>query len=458
MEHCFMQLSVIILAAGEGKRMKSSLPKVLHCLAGRPLLDYVLKIAEQLKADKTYVIHGHHGEKILEAFSDSPITWVEQAELLGTGHAVMQVLPFLQDNQQVLILSGDVPFIAATTLKKLINVAGENAIGWLTAQVADPFGLGRVVRDENGKPIAIVEEKDTTSEQKKIKEINSGICVIPAKYLKEWLPQLKNNNAQKEYYLTDLFAMAVENGVNIATAQPQSITEVLSVNDKIQLSQLERTVQKQKAQAYMQEGLTLLDPDRFDVRGELTFGKDVIVDVNVIIEGKVKLGSNCRIGSNVILKDTVIGDGAIIKANTIIEEAEIGAECEIGPFARVRPGTKLAHKARLGNFVETKKVHVGEGSKINHLSYIGDAEVGKGVNIGAGTITCNYDGVNKHKTEIGDGAFIGSTTQLVAPVKIGKGATIGAGSTITTDTPADKLTLSRAKQVTMEDWKKPEKY
>ena len=452
-----MSLNIVILAAGKGKRMHSALPKVLHGIAGKPILEHVVNVAQKLKADKIFVIYGHQGDVVQEQLKAFPITWVEQKQQLGTGHAVLQALPFLDDTGRTLVLYGDVPLIAESTLENLLNSTPENEVGWLTAIVENPFGLGRIIRNARGTPKAIVEEKDANDIQKAIKEINTGICVFSNKYLKTWLPDLKNNNKQGEYYLTDLFAKAVEEKVKIHTSNATSMDEILGVNTKAQLAYLERVWQKNNAKKYMQAGLTLRDPNRFDVRGHLTFGQDVIIDVNVVIEGNVSLGDHCMIGPNVILRNVTIADHVTIKANSVIEDSIIDDECIIGPFARIRPKTHLKKKAKIGNFVEVKKSEIGEGTKVNHLSYIGDSIIGKKVNVGAGTITCNYDGAFKHQTVIKDNCFIGSCTQFVAPVTVGAGATIGAGSTITNDAPEGKLTIARSRQVTIESWDRPKK-
>lgn len=452
-----MVLSVAILAAGKGVRMKSDVPKVLHCLAGRPMLEHVVLTAKEIGAEQIYVIHGDQGEMVKEGLNHLDVTWVEQKNPRGTADAVKQMLPLLNPKHHLLVLYGDVPLISAKTLQRLISRTPKDAIGWLTDDVTDPKDLGRIVRDDDGNPVAIVEEKDATPTQKAINEINTGICLVPAKYLHAWIPEIKSNNAQKEYYLTDIFKMAVDHGVSITTISPFSSLETRGVNNNVQLAYLERIYQHHRAEKFMTYGLTIIDPRRFDVRGTLRFGKDVIIDVNVVIEGDVTIGKNSYIGPNVILKNAKIGQNVEIKANSVIEDAEIGPECVVGPFARLRPGAKLSKRAKIGNFVEVKKSVIGEGSKVNHLTYIGDAEIGRNVNVGAGTITCNYDGVNKFKTTIEDDVFIGSNTALVAPVTLEKSATIGAGSVITQKAPKNKLTLSRAKQMVIDRWKRPTK-
>lgn len=451
-----MTLSTVILAAGQGKRMLSQTPKVLHRLAGKPLLEHVVNTTQSLdNTNPAIIIYGHDGEKVQHALSHLNVKWAHQAEQLGTGHAVQQALPHLNDAQRVLVLYGDVPLISTATLKKLIASTPADAIGILTAIFPNPTGLGRIIRDTKNQIIGIVEEKDATEAQRKITEINSGIYLIPAALLKKWLPTLSNHNAQKEYYLTDIISLAVQDKIAIHSLQPESFAEVLGVNDRLQLAMLERHYQMQQAEKFMLRGVTFYDPARFDLRGELITGQDVTIDINVIIEGSVKIGNHCVIGANTILRNVIIGDNTEIKANSVIDGAEIANNCVIGPFARIRPGTILSAHAHIGNFVEIKNSTVGASSKINHLSYIGDSEVGKHVNIGAGAITCNYDGVNKHRTIIGDNAFVGSNSQLVAPITIGEGATIGAGSTITRDAPAHQLTISRSAQKTIENWQRP---
>lgn len=452
-----MPLSVAILAAGKGVRMKSDIPKVLHNLAGQPLLEHVVRVAEALKADKIYVVYGDGGEKVHNRLSHLKVQWVEQKMQKGTADAVKQVLPLLNPKHRLLVLYGDVPLISKETLKRLIERTPQDAIGWLTDEVKFPGDLGRIVRDDDGNPVAIIEAKDATEEQKSINEINTGICLLPAKYLHAWIPEIKNCNAQNEFYLTDIFAMAVKHGVNITTVSPDSSFETLGVNNNVQLAYLERVFQRQQAENYMHNGLTLLDPSRIDVRGNLTFGKDVVIDVNVIMEGDVVIGKSCYIGPNVILNNVNIGNNVEIKANSILEESEVNDDCVVGPFARLRPGTTLMKKAKVGNFVEVKKSVIGEDSKASHLTYIGDTKIGKHVNIGAGTVTCNYDGQNKSETLIEDNVFIGSNSSIVAPLTIGKNATIGAGSVITQDTPPGKLTLARSRQVTINHWKRPVK-
>ncbi len=453
------KLGVVILAAGQGTRMRSKLPKVLHKLAGRSLLGRVIDTAKRLDPACIVVVHGHGGETVRQAFADdATLTWVEQAKQLGTGHAVRQAMPALTGMDRVLVLYGDVPLVSEETLARLIEARDDSALALLTVDLEDPHGYGRIVRDDNDDVMAIVEQKDANPLQLSIREINTGILIASFGPLKGWLEQLGNDNAQGEYYLTDIVELAVRTGVHVHAAQPEDPLEVMGVNDRVQLAELERHHQRIKAERLMRAGVTLRDPARFDVRGELSCGVDVEIDVNVLCEGRVELGDGVRIGANCVIRDSRIGDGVEILPNSIIEGAEIGAESRIGPFARLRPEARLADHVHVGNFVEIKKSDVASASKINHLSYIGDTTIGTRVNIGAGTITCNYDGANKHRTEIGDDVFVGSDTQLVAPVKVGNGATIGAGSTITRDTPADALTLCRAtEQRTVKGWKRPVK-
>jgi len=451
-----MALGVVILAAGQGTRMKSALPKVLHQLADRPLLQHVIDTARTLDPARIVVVYGHGGELVRERITDDDLIWAAQAEQLGTGHAVQQAIPYLEGLDQVLVLYGDVPLTRSETLQGLLNEAG-SGFGLLTVELDNPSGYGRVERDTEGKVIRIVEQKDASPEQLAIREINTGIMAIPEGRLHEWLGKLENNNAQGEYYLTDVLAMAVDDGMEIAVSQPVDPDEAEGVNNKRQLAGLERAWQRRAADVLMDGGLTLRDPDRFDLRGELTHGRDCVIDVNVIVEGKVTLGEDVNIGANTVLRNVTIGDGVTIRENCVLEDAHIGPDSQVGPFSRLRPGAELVGGAHVGNFVEIKKSTIGLGSKVNHLTYVGDSEIGSGVNIGAGTITCNYDGANKHKTIIGDNAFIGSNTALVAPVTVGTGATIGAGSTIGKDAPADQLTVTRARQTSIPGWTRPVK-
>src|SRR3989338_4666666 len=449
-------LEIVILAAGQGKRMYSDMPKVLHSLAGKPLLAHVLDTARALKPAAIHVVYGHGGEQLRAAFPHAEIKWAHQAEQKGTGHAVAQAMPKVADQATVLVLYGDVPLIRPQTLRELLSAAG-NGLALLTAELADPAGYGRILRDSDGQVTRIVESKDASAAEAKVREVNTGFLAAPAGKLRKWLAGLRNHNAQGEYYLTDIISMAVSEKVAIATRAPRDISEILGVNSKQELAQVERLHQKQQAEKLMQQGVTLRDPARLDVRGELTCGRDVVIDVNVIFEGKVSLGDRVQVGPNNVLRDCSVGNDTIIHPNCVIEDSTIGSECRIGPFTRLRPGVQIADKVHLGNFVEVKKSQVGTGSKINHLSYVGDTTVGKNVNIGAGTIVCNYDGANKHPTRITDNAFIGSNTALVAPVNVGAGATIGAGSVITKEAPAGELTLTRAPQVTKPGWKRPVK-
>ncbi|WON72662.1 bifunctional UDP-N-acetylglucosamine diphosphorylase/glucosamine-1-phosphate N-acetyltransferase GlmU [Nitrosospira sp. Is2] len=451
------KLNIVILAAGLGKRMHSALPKVLHPLAGKPLLAHVLDAARALSPQQICVVFGHGGEAVPKAVGGEDLICVRQEPQLGTGHALMQALPHLDEEGATLVLYGDVPLTSIETLKKLISTAAGETFALLTVELTNPSGYGRIVRNDTGAVIAIVEEKDATESQRKIREINTGIMVIPNRYLPGWLHKLENNNAQKEYYLTDVVAMAVRDGITIEAAQPAHDWETTGVNSKAQLADLERIYQGEYARKLLEQGVTLADPSRIDIRGQLSCGRDVTIDVGCIFEGDVQLGDRVRVGAYTILKDATVEAGSAIAPFSLIEAAEIGKDCRIGPYARIRPGTRLDDEVHIGNFVEVKNSAIAAGSKANHLSYIGDAVIGRRVNIGAGTITCNYDGANKHQTIIEDNVFVGSDTQLVAPVKVTQGSTIGAGSTITRDTPPETLTLSRAKQMSIEGWKRPVK-
>jgi bifunctional UDP-N-acetylglucosamine pyrophosphorylase / glucosamine-1-phosphate N-acetyltransferase len=452
-----MSLEVVILAAGQGKRMYSRLPKVLHDLGGKSLLGRVLDTARGLGPRAIHVVYGHGGEQVRAAFTGETVNWALQAEQKGTGHALAQALPAIADAATVLVLYGDVPLIRAETLRALAQAAGPQALGLLTATLPQPGAYGRIVRDGAGKVQRIVEAKDATPAELAVREINTGFLAAPAARLKQWVSRLGNNNAQGEYYLTDVIAMAVADGLTISTPQAAAEWEILGVNSKTELAQLERTHQLNQADALLKQGVTLRDPARFDLRGELVCGRDVTIDVNVVIEGRVTLGDGVKIGPNNVLRNVTLGDGTEVQPNCVLEDAVIGRDCRIGPFARVRPETNIADRAHVGNFVEIKKSEIGEGSKVNHLTYVGDTTVGRDVNVGAGTITCNYDGANKHRTVIGDNAFIGSNAALVAPVTIGAGATIGAGSVIARDAPAGELSLTRADQKTIKGWKRPVK-
>ncbi|WP_432380849.1 bifunctional UDP-N-acetylglucosamine diphosphorylase/glucosamine-1-phosphate N-acetyltransferase GlmU [Duganella sp. P38] len=451
-------MNVVILAAGMGKRMQSALPKVLHPLAGKPLLQHVLDTARSLSASRLCVIYGHGAAAVqaLLARQPEPVAAALQQQQLGTGHAVMQGLPELDDNVPTLILYGDVPLTSAASLRALIDAAGTDKLGILTVEQDDPTGLGRIVR-ENGHIVRIVEQKDASEAERAIKEINSGIMVAPTRRLKQWLGAIKNENAQGEYYLTDIVALAVADGVPVVSAQPAAQWEVAGVNSKVQLAELERIHQRNIANRLLEQGVTLLDPARIDVRGELVCGRDVTIDVGCVFEGKVEIGDGVHIAAHNVIVNARILAGAQIKPFCHIEEAVVGEASLIGPYARLRPGTVLAEDVHVGNFVEIKNGQVAAHSKANHLAYIGDATIGSRVNIGAGTITCNYDGANKFRTVIEDDAFIGSDSQLVAPVTVGKGATLGAGTTLTKDAPAGKLTVSRPRQITIENWTRPVK-
>ena len=455
-------MNVVILAAGMGKRMQSALPKVLHPLAGKPLLQHVIDTARRLTLSKLCVIYGHGGAAVpemvagLAADGQVPIDTALQQPQLGTGHAVMQAVPQLDENVPTLVLYGDVPLTTEASLRRLVEAAGDDKLAILTVEQANPFGLGRIVR-EDGRIVRIVEEKDANEAERAIREINSGIMVIPTRHLKRWLSALSNNNAQGEYYLTDIVAQAVSEGVPVTSASPSAEWEVAGVNSKVQLAELERRHQLNIAHALLEKGVTLMDPARIDVRGELICGRDVVIDVGCVFEGRVELADGVHIGAHCVLVDARVGAGATIKPFTHIEEAVVGEQSQIGPYARLRPGTELGQDVHIGNFVEVKNSQVAAHSKANHLAYVGDSTVGSRVNIGAGTITCNYDGANKFRTVIEDDAFIGSDSQLVAPVTVGKGATLGAGTTLTKDAPAGKLTISRAKQITIENWTRPVK-
>jgi len=449
-------LNVVILAAGQGTRMKSSLPKVLHPLAGLPLVQHVINTSKKLNPEVINVVYGHGGELVQQQINDLDINWVLQAEQLGTGHAVDQVTDQLKDEQVVLILYGDVPLIKVDTLTTLLDQA-KDGFSLLTVNLVNPQGYGRIVRNKDGLIENITEEKDASDEIKKITEVNTGILAVKADLLKNWLSKLDNNNAQKEYYLTDVIAMAVKDGFTVQTTQPDNEYEVMGVNNRLQLAELERYYQQQQANKLMTDGITLADPTRIDIRGELIHGQDISIDVNTVFEGNVSIGNNVSIGANCVIKDSKIADDVVILPMSILDNASVGKGSKVGPFARLRPGAVLSDNTHIGNFVEIKKSFIGDGSKVNHLTYVGDSLVGKNVNIGAGTITCNYDGANKHQTIIQDNVFIGSATQLVAPVKIGKNATIGAGSTITTDVAEDELAVTRVKQKSIKGWKRPVK-
>jgi bifunctional UDP-N-acetylglucosamine pyrophosphorylase/glucosamine-1-phosphate N-acetyltransferase len=453
-------LNIVILAAGQGKRMQSNLPKVLHPIAGRPMLTHVLDSARALGAQRIAIVVGHGAEQVKQAYAtQEDLQFALQQPQLGTGHAVLQAVPLLKESHAddvTIILYGDVPLVQPDTLRALLN-ARANGVAILTEILSDATGYGRIVRDVKGNVCAIVEHKDATPEQRAIQEVNTGIMAVPTRQLKSWLAKLTNNNAQGEYYLTDIVGLAVAEGVSVNVAHPVAGFETLGVNSRLQQAELERLWQRELARRQLEAGVTIVDPARFDLRGELLCGQDVFIDVGCVFEGRVVLADGVRIGAHCVLRNVTLGAATRIESFSHLEQAEVGADAHIGPYARLRPGAKLADATHVGNFVEIKNTNLGKGSKANHLAYVGDADVGERVNIGAGTITCNYDGVNKHRTTIEDDAFIGSDTQLVAPVRVGKGATLGAGTTLTRDAPAGQLTVSRAKQVTIEGWKRPVK-
>lgn len=448
-------MEVVILAAGKGTRMRSDLPKVLQPIAGRALLGHVIATARSLQARRICVVYGHGGEVVRERFGAEDIAWARQEPQLGTGHAVQQALPHLTDGDLALILYGDVPLITEATLRRLSDAAAGGKLALLTVTLDDPAGYGRILRDPAGKIQRIVEHKDATDTERAVREVNTGILVAPVARLRDWLGRIGNDNVQGEYYLTDIIGLAAADGVEVNAVQPAAVWETLGVNDKRQLAELERIHQRNIADRLMGEGVTLVDPARLDVRGELVCGRDVEIDVNCVFEGRVQLGDRVRIGPNCVLRDATIGAATRVAAFSQIEDTVTGAECVIGPYARTRPGTRLGDDVHLGNFVEVKNSHIDNHSKANHLAYVGDADIGQRVNVGAGTITCNYDGANKYRTIIEDDVFIGSDSQLVAPVRVGRGATLAAGTTLTKDAPEAQLTVSRAKQVSIPGWKRP---
>ena len=454
-----MALSVVILAAGKGTRMKSDLPKVLHTLANKPIVEHIIDTVESLNCSNINLVYGHGGDLLQAALTEHKLNWCLQAEQLGTGHAVMQAQDNIQDEDDVLILVGDAPLISKQTLEQLIAVKQTCDLALLTVNLDDPTGMGRIIRDgaNDNNITAIVEHKDASEAQRAICEINTGMMIMAGKDLKQWLAKLSNDNAQNEYYLTDVIAMAASEGKCIQSAQPVWAKEVEGINNRSQLAALERAYQLKIAEDLMTQGARLADPARIDVRGNVSVGKDVSIDINAVFEGDVVLGNRVVIGPNCVLKDCDIGDGTVVEAFSHIQQAKLKADCQIGPYARLRPGSDLAQGVKVGNFVEIKKANIGKGSKVNHLSYIGDAQVGESGNIGAGTITCNYDGVNKFKTQIEDGVFVGSNSALVAPITIEKGATVGAGSTITKMVSADQLAIARGKQRNIANWQKPSK-
>jgi len=450
-----MPLDIVILAAGQGTRMNSALPKVLHPIAGRPMLQHVIDAAREFGDAAIHVVVGHGADQVRCALDSEDVNWVYQAEQLGTGHAVQQALPRLSPDSTVLVLYGDVPLVNISTLKQLVMLVDAQSLALLTVVLENPSGYGRIIRNAQGAVESIVEHKDASEQQRLVQEVNTGILAVPQAKLSSWLSELDNRNAQGEYYLTDIVAFARRDGITINTLVSESSTDVLGINDHYQQSQLERLYQQRFARQLMAQGVSLADPNRFDCRGRLQAGRDVFIDINALFEGECVLGNDVRIGANCTIRDSVIGSGVVIKANSVIEDSVIEDDCEVGPFARLRPGTRLRPGARVGNFVETKKAVIGENSKINHLSYVGDAEIGDSTNVGAGTITCNYDGVNKHKTVLGDRVFIGSNTALVAPVTVGDGATVGAGSVITGNVAPDQLAIARGKQRNIDNWKRP---
>ena len=450
-------LSVVVLAAGQGKRMKSALPKVLQPLAGRALLAHVLDAARALDPAALHVVHGHGGDAVRAAFADQPLVWAHQAEQLGTGHALMQAMPAVPDSHVVLVLFGDVPLVRSDALGALVDDARRGALALLTVMLDDPTGYGRVLRDARGRVRGVVEHKDASAAQRRVRECNTGVMAAPAALLRAWLAKLGNANAQGEYYLTDVIGMAVKQRVAVTPRVVQDEADVLGVNDRRQLAQLESALRARRVAQLFDAGVTVADPARLDVRGTLVTGRDVFLDVGVVLEGRVELGDNVRVGPYCVLRDVSLGAGTEVAAHSVLDGAVVGENARIGPFARLRPGARLARDVHVGNFVEVKNSELDVGAKANHLTYLGDSTVGARVNVGAGTITCNYDGVNKSRTVIGEGAFIGSGTMLVAPVSVGAQATIGAGSVVTSDAPAGKLTLGRARQVTVENWERPVK-
>ncbi len=453
-----MSVSIVILAAGQGTRMRSAYPKVLHQLAGKSLLEHVYISASLVNHRQIIIVHGFGSEQILQEQSHLKAEWVFQEQQLGTGHAVKQVLPHLPDKDLVLIIYGDTPMITADTLHRLVEAGQDTGFGLLTSYIDNPLGYGRILRNEIGDVVRIVEDRDANAAERDICEINTGMMAVRSDALKRWVAELKNENAQKEFYLTDIIAMAVSDGVTINTINPESAVEIRGINDRAQLSEIERYYQLIQAHQLMRRGVSILDPSRFDLRGDIEIGQDITIDINVLLEGRLKISDGVSIGANCCIRNTIIGENVEILPNCHIEDAIIGSGCRIGPFARIRPGTILDDNVHVGNFVELKKSVIGKGSKVNHLSYVGDSEVGQDVNVGAGTITCNYDGANKHKTIIEDDVFIGSDTQLVAPVTIKSGSTIAAGSTITKDVDKDVLVMSRTEQKTIRKWKRPRKH
>jgi bifunctional UDP-N-acetylglucosamine pyrophosphorylase/glucosamine-1-phosphate N-acetyltransferase len=450
-------LSVVVLAAGQGKRMHSRLPKVLQPLAGRPMLAHVLDRARSLGVDGIHVVFGHGGHDVRSAFADPDLVWHEQTEQLGTGHAVAQALPAIPDDHRVLVLCGDVPLIGLAALEALVHGIDGSTLALLTAEIEDPTGYGRILRGLDDSVIGVVEQSDASGDELKIREINTGLMAAPAGRLRGWIGRLDRKNAQGEYYLTDVVSLAVADGANVIGVLIGDAEEALGINDKRQLAAAERTLQRRMAESLLEAGATIADPTRIDVRGELEVGSDVFIDIDTVFVGKVSLGDGCRIGPHALIMNSELGPGTAVHASSVIDGARTGASCEIGPFARIRPGTRLADRVKIGNFVEAKNSEIGAGSKVNHLSYVGDTTIGRKVNVGAGTITCNYDGANKHRTTIGDDVFVGSGVNLVAPIEVGAGATIGAGSTLTRDAPAGELSIARSRQTSVAGWKRPTK-
>lgn len=452
-----MAVSVVVLAAGQGTRMRSARPKVLQPLAGRPMLGHVLDTAKALGPDAILVVYGHGGDAVPAAFETTPVEWCLQQPQLGTGHAVAQAVPSIGDDQRVLVLCGDVPLVTPDLVRPLVAPDVADSLALLTVELLDPSGYGRVKRDRDGNVVAIVEQKDARPDELAIREINTGLMAMPAARLRAWLERLGNDNAQGEYYLTDVVELAIADGVAVMGIKAEPAEALLGVNDKHQLAAVERAYQRRQAARLLDSGVTLADPARIDVRGELNVGEDVFIDVGCVFEGSVRLGDGVSIGPNCVVVDAELGAGTRVHASSVVVDTRTGANCEIGPFARLRPATELADRVKVGNFVEIKASTIAVGSKVNHLSYVGDSTIGEAVNVGAGTITCNYDGANKHRTVIGDGAFIGSGVMLVAPVDIGAGATIGAGSTITKNAPAGELSIARARQTAVQGWRRPVK-
>ncbi|HEY3786690.1 MAG TPA: bifunctional UDP-N-acetylglucosamine diphosphorylase/glucosamine-1-phosphate N-acetyltransferase GlmU [Steroidobacteraceae bacterium] len=452
-----LPLVVLILAAGQGKRMHSDLPKVLQPLAGRPLLKHVIDTARSLQPASIHVVYGHGGELVRDTLQQEAVSWVLQAQRLGTGHAVQQAMPEVPDESLVLVLYGDVPLINGSTLTRLVALAGPKKVGILTVTLDDPTGYGRVIRNSRGEVRRIVEQKDASKKELRLKECNTGVLAAPARSLRKWLHALRNDNSQGEYYLTDVIAMAVKDAVAVHPLSAESLSEVLGVNDKCQLAALETAHRRDLTRQLMLAGVTVTDPERLDVRGSLTHGRDVVLDVNVVLEGAVKLGDRVRIGPFTVVRNSEIGDDTEVFGHCVIDSAVIGPNCNIGPFARFRPSSTLARGVHIGNFVEVKNSRMGAASKANHLAYVGDAQLGERVNIGAGTIIANYDGANKHRTTIENDVHTGSNSVLVAPITVGAGATIAAGSTVVKAVPPRKLTVARARQVTIDQWQRPAK-